>query len=128
MHYLFEVITILVCLCIWVVVFYYTSYIVVLEAMKPVKMNRWGLPEVDSTSMQTSESWVFCGGDLAGVAQTTVESVNDGKTAAWSMHKYLQVGYCDTGGFHFIKYLQNMGNLTFRALHFSYILKGPNSS
>ena len=41
--------------------------------------------------MQSSEPWVFCGGDLAGVAQTTVESVNDGKQASWHLHKYLQV-------------------------------------
>lgn len=34
---------------------------------------------------------VFAGGDVAGVAETTVESVNDGKTAAWYMHCYLQV-------------------------------------
>lgn len=36
---------------------------------------------------------IFCGGDLAGAADTTVESVNDGKTAAWNMHCYLQVDY-----------------------------------
>lgn len=54
-------------------------------------MNRWGLPEVDNDTMATSEPWVFCGGDLAGIAQTTVESVNDGKTASWSIHRYLQV-------------------------------------
>ncbi len=59
--------------------------------MEPVRMNRWGLPEVDNSTMATSEPWVFCGGDLAGVAQTTVESVNDGKTASWNMHRYLQV-------------------------------------
>lgn len=34
---------------------------------------------------------MFCGGDLAGAANTTVESVNDGKTAAWFIHSYLQV-------------------------------------
>lgn len=63
----------------------------VVEAMSPVKMNKWGTPEVDEQTMQTSEPWVFCGGDLAGVAQTTVESVNDGKQASWHIHKYLQV-------------------------------------
>lgn len=41
--------------------------------------------------MQTSEDWVFAGGDIAGVAETTVEAVNDGKTASWSIHRYLQV-------------------------------------
>ncbi|CAH0750695.1 unnamed protein product [Diatraea saccharalis] len=61
------------------------------EAMSGVKLNRWGLPEVDSATMQSaSNPKVFIGGDLAGVAETTVESVNDGKTAAWYMHCYLQ--------------------------------------
>lgn len=61
------------------------------NAMTPIKMNSWNLPEVDENTMMTSVSGVFCGGDLAGVAQTTVESVNDGKTAAWYIHKYIQV-------------------------------------
>lgn len=63
----------------------------VIQAMSGVKFNRWGLPEVEDSSMQSvSEPRVFIGGDLAGVAETTVESVNDGKTAAWYMHCYLQ--------------------------------------
>jgi len=41
--------------------------------------------------MSSSEPGVFCGGDIAGVANTTVESVNDGKQASWHLHKYLQV-------------------------------------
>lgn len=59
--------------------------------MAPIKFNRWGLPEVDTRTMQSSLDWVFCGGDIAGVAETTVESVNDGKTAAWYLHQYIQV-------------------------------------
>lgn len=60
--------------------------------MSGIKLNRWGLPEVDETTMQSkSNPRVFVGGDLGGVAETTVESVNDGKTAAWFMHCYLQV-------------------------------------
>ena len=43
--------------------------------------------------MSTSEPGVFSGGDLAGVANTTVESVNDGKTASWYIHKYIQVNF-----------------------------------
>jgi dihydropyrimidine dehydrogenase (NADP+) len=66
----------------------------VVEALKPLKFNRsMGLPEVDTTTMTTSEPWVFCGGDLAGVAQTTVESVNDGKQASWYIHQYVQSQY-----------------------------------
>lgn len=63
----------------------------VVDAMKPLKFNSWGLPDVNEDTMETSEADVFCGGDIAGVANTTVESVNDGKTAAWYMHKYIQV-------------------------------------
>ncbi len=63
----------------------------VIEAMAPIRLNRWGLPELDPESMQTSEPWVFAGGDVAGLANTSVEAVNDGKQASWHMHRYLQV-------------------------------------
>lgn len=64
------------------------------EALSPIKFNRWGLPEVDPETMQTSEPWVFAGGDVVGMANTTVEAVNDGKQASWFIHKYIQVGIC----------------------------------
>ncbi len=62
----------------------------VLEALAPIKLTKLGTPDVDRITQGTSEPWVFAGGDVAGVAETTVESVNDGKTAAWYMHRYLQ--------------------------------------
>ncbi|CAI5642265.1 unnamed protein product [Oreochromis niloticus] len=62
----------------------------VTEAMTPVKLSRWGTPEVNTDTMQTSEPWVFAGGDIAGLANTTVESVNDGKQASWHIHRYIQ--------------------------------------
>lgn len=67
------------------------NFILVVRAMAPLKFNSWDLPEVNVATMASSEPWVFCGGDLAGQAATTVEAVNDGKTAAWFMHKYIQV-------------------------------------
>lgn len=67
------------------------DYLTVKSALAPVKLNRWGQPDVDNLTMSSSEPGVFCGGDIAGIAETTVESVNDGKTAAWNIHKYLQV-------------------------------------
>ncbi|XP_048457497.1 dihydropyrimidine dehydrogenase a, tandem duplicate 1 [Rhincodon typus] len=60
------------------------------EAMTNIRFNRWGFLDVDTETMQTSEPWVFAGGDIAGLANTTVESVNDGKQASWHIHKYLQ--------------------------------------
>eukprot|EP00126_Sphaerothecum_destruens_P015591 Sdes_comp9617_c0_seq1m1100 len=62
----------------------------VLKALEPLKLNRWGLPETNSTSMESSEPGVFVGGDLSGFANTTVEAVNDGKQASWYIHAYLQ--------------------------------------
>lgn len=59
-------------------------------ALAPLRLNKSGTPEVDATTMASSEPGVFCGGDIAGLSETTVESVNDGKTAAWFMHKYIQ--------------------------------------
>ncbi|XP_018609602.2 dihydropyrimidine dehydrogenase [NADP(+)] [Scleropages formosus] len=63
------------------------------EAMAPIRFNRWGLPDVHPETMRTSEPWVFAGGDVVGLANTTVESVNDGKQASWHMHKYIQACY-----------------------------------
>ncbi|XP_078074940.1 dihydropyrimidine dehydrogenase [NADP(+)]-like [Mustelus asterias] len=60
------------------------------EAMTNIRFNRWGFLDLDTETMQTNEPWVFAGGDIAGLANTTVESVNDGKQASWHIHKYLQ--------------------------------------
>ncbi|XP_051176423.1 dihydropyrimidine dehydrogenase [NADP(+)] isoform X2 [Leptopilina boulardi] len=60
------------------------------NALAPVKLNKWGQPEVNVETMATSEPGIFCGGDIAGISNTTVESVNDGKTASWFIHKYIQ--------------------------------------
>jgi dihydropyrimidine dehydrogenase (NADP+) len=62
----------------------------VINALKPLKLRESNLPVVDIEKMTTTEEWVFCGGDMAGIAETTVEAVNDGKTASWSIHSYLQ--------------------------------------
>lgn len=63
----------------------------VIEVLDPVKFNDSGYPIVDLKTMQTTDPDVFCGGDFAGIAETTVESVNDGKTAAWFIHQRIQV-------------------------------------
>lgn len=62
----------------------------IIQAMAPVPLNTWGLPDINEKTQQTTVESVFCGGDLGGYSGTTVESVNDGKTAAWYMHCYLQ--------------------------------------
>lgn len=63
------------------------------EALEPLKLNARSHdriePPVDPITLATSIEGVFCGGDLSGHTETTVEAVNDGKTAALSIHKYL---------------------------------------
>eukprot|EP01135_Chromosphaera_perkinsii_P007593 Nk52_evm49s914 gene=Nk52_evmTU49s914 len=65
----------------------------VIQALAPMQMNRWGLPDVNDKTMATSLDGVFAGGDISGIAQTTVESVNDGKQASWHLHKYIQESF-----------------------------------
>lgn len=69
-----------------------TLFCTVIAALDPVKLNGKNLPIVNLDTMETSEPGVFVGGDLAGISETTVEAVNDGKTAAWHMHCHIQVG------------------------------------
>lgn len=62
-----------------------------IEALKPVNLDPLsGLPKIDPQTMMTSVNGVFCGGDLSGITETTVEAVNDGKTAAWNIHNFLK--------------------------------------
>ncbi|XP_056632746.1 dihydropyrimidine dehydrogenase [NADP(+)] [Diorhabda sublineata] len=61
-----------------------------IAALAPLNLSTRNLPIVDTKTMQTSHPLVWCGGDLAGVAETTVEAVNDGKIAAWYIHCALE--------------------------------------
>jgi len=60
------------------------------DAMTDLKFHSWGLPIVDENTMQTSAEDVWAGGDINGISGLTVEAANDGKVAAWHMHRYLQ--------------------------------------
>ncbi|XP_055341631.1 dihydropyrimidine dehydrogenase [NADP(+)]-like [Paramacrobiotus metropolitanus] len=61
------------------------------EALEPLKFTKHGYAVVDKLTMTAQDvPWLFVGGDIAGVSETTVEAVNDGKSASWSMHRYLQ--------------------------------------
>lgn len=61
-----------------------------IKALEPVELTERNLPKVDSNTMATNVPGLFCGGDVAGYSETTVEAVNDGKTAAWFIHKFIQ--------------------------------------
>ena len=62
------------------------------SAMNGLEFDSWGSsPKIDPLTMATSMPGVYCGGDLAGTAETAVEAAADGKIAAWTMHRHLQV-------------------------------------
>ena len=59
-------------------------------ALAPLTLTRHGHADVDPLSLQSrSAKWLFCGGDLVGNG-LTVEASNDGKHAAWGLHKHVQ--------------------------------------
>ncbi len=59
-------------------------------AAAPLTFKGDGNADIDpDRNVARAAPWVFAGGDLIGNG-TTVEATNDGKTAAWSMHAYLQ--------------------------------------
>ncbi|THD22438.1 Suppressor-of-rudimentary dihydropyrimidine dehydrogenase mutant [Fasciola hepatica] len=60
------------------------------RALGPLQLNENNLPVVNFHTMLTSEPDVWCGGDLTGLSHTTVEAANDGKIAAWYIHRKLQ--------------------------------------
>uniref|UniRef100_A0A7S1KR95 dihydropyrimidine dehydrogenase (NADP(+)) n=1 Tax=Percolomonas cosmopolitus TaxID=63605 RepID=A0A7S1KR95_9EUKA len=60
----------------------------IINAAQPVKFNEWGNISVNE-EMRTNERDIFAGGDLTGNG-LTVEATNDGKTASWYIHKYIQ--------------------------------------
>lgn len=67
------------------------------EAISPLTIKKNGFANVDLEEMSSNdlpdgEKWLFCGGDIIGNG-TTVEAVNDGKTASWNIHKFIQSSY-----------------------------------
>jgi len=57
-------------------------------ACAPMQFKR-GVADVDPVTYQSTHApWIFAGGDFCG-STITVEAANDGKNAAWYMHKHL---------------------------------------
>eukprot|EP00761_Pharyngomonas_kirbyi_P003127 gb/GECH01003131.1/.p1 GENE.gb/GECH01003131.1/~~gb/GECH01003131.1/.p1 ORF type:complete len:1040 (+),score=276.95 gb/GECH01003131.1/:1-3120(+) len=61
----------------------------IIKSCEPLKFNEWGKVDANDDTGATQVPWVFCGGDIIGNG-TTVEATNDGKTASWGIHQYIQ--------------------------------------
>ncbi len=53
-------------------------------------LSRWGTFEVDETTLQTSEPWIFAAGDAVLGPQTVAKAVFQAKEAAESIHRLIQ--------------------------------------
>jgi glutamate synthase (NADPH) small chain len=52
--------------------------------------SRWGTFQVDPLTLQTSEPWIFAGGDAVLGPQTAAKAIYQGKEAAESIRRYLE--------------------------------------
>lgn len=63
----------------------------IVEALAPIQLDpQTNCPIVEPQTLESSVKGVFCGGDLFGITETTVEAVNDGKLAALNIHRHLK--------------------------------------
>lgn len=60
--------------------------------LKELVLSKWGTPEADPQTLQTSIPDLFVGGDLWRGPQTVIQAIADGRTAALSIHQYLTRG------------------------------------
>jgi heterodisulfide reductase subunit A len=57
--------------------------------LQGLELTRWGTPEVDSETLQTSDPQVFAGGDVITGGTTVIEAVAHGKRAAESIDRFV---------------------------------------
>jgi NADPH-dependent glutamate synthase beta subunit-like oxidoreductase len=75
------------------------------QALKPetildgieLEINKWGYINVDPVTGQTSQSWIFAGGDVVSGPSSVVEAVAQGERAAVGMDQYLTGEYHPSG-------------------------------
>jgi NADPH-dependent glutamate synthase beta subunit-like oxidoreductase/bacterioferritin-associated ferredoxin len=57
--------------------------------LKELVLSKWGTPDANPQTLQTSIPYLFVGGDLWRGSQTVIQAIADGRTAANSIHQYL---------------------------------------
>jgi formate dehydrogenase major subunit len=60
--------------------------------LKDLVLSKWGTPDANPQTLQTSIPDLFVGGDLWRGPQTVIQAIADGRTAALSIHQYLTKG------------------------------------
>ncbi|MBI5582504.1 MAG: FAD-dependent oxidoreductase [Deltaproteobacteria bacterium] len=57
--------------------------------IKGLALTKWGTPQADENTLQSSLPYLFVGGDFFRGPQTVIQAVADGRRAAVSIHQYL---------------------------------------
>jgi formate dehydrogenase major subunit len=60
--------------------------------LKELVLSKWGTPDANPQTLQTSIPDLFVGGDLWRGPQTVIQAIADGRTAALSIHQFLTKG------------------------------------
>jgi formate dehydrogenase major subunit len=60
--------------------------------LKDLVLSKWGTPDADPQTLQTSIPDLFVGGDMFRGPQTVIQAIADGRTAALGIHQYLTKG------------------------------------
>ena len=60
--------------------------------LKELVLSKWGTPDANPETLQTSIPDLFIGGDLWRGPQTVIQAIADGRTAALSIHQFLTKG------------------------------------
>jgi len=60
------------------------------QALREIKVSRWGTLEVDESTMETSMPGIFAGGDIVRGGATVILAMGDGKVAADAMDDHLR--------------------------------------
>ena len=57
--------------------------------IKGLALTKWGTPQADEGTLQSSLPYLFVGGDFFRGPQTVIQAIADGRRAALSIHQYL---------------------------------------
>ncbi len=58
--------------------------------IKSLVLTKWGTPQAEASTLQSSLPYLFVGGDFYRGPQTVIQAIADGRRAALSIHQYLQ--------------------------------------
>jgi formate dehydrogenase major subunit len=88
---------------------------------KECKLEKWGTVVVDQDTLQTSIPGIFAGGDVVTGPLTAINSIAQGKIAAYSIDEYLRTGVVKKKNGRFLSFKHKLGEIS--RYEFDYVKK-----